>query len=46
MDWVAKLLGLDESFQCSSGVGGGIIMVRILSYSLHIRLTIIPGLRI
>lgn len=27
MDWVAQLLGLDESFHNASGVGGGIIMV-------------------
>ncbi|KAL8290024.1 hypothetical protein RQP46_002963 [Phenoliferia psychrophenolica] len=26
MDWVAKLLGLDASFQNGSGIGGGIIM--------------------
>jgi aromatic-L-amino-acid/L-tryptophan decarboxylase len=33
MDWVAQLLGLDESFHNASGVGGGIIMVRARSTS-------------
>lgn len=28
VDWAARMLGLDDSFLCKSGQGGGIILVR------------------
>lgn len=40
MDWVAQLLGLDESWHNSSNVGGGVIMVRLLSNHVLLRLSV------
>jgi hypothetical protein len=33
-DWAAKLIGLDETFHGASGVGGGILLVRLASILL------------
>jgi len=35
MDWCAKLLGLDEKFHTSSGIGGGVLQVSIVSEIIH-----------
>jgi aromatic-L-amino-acid decarboxylase len=32
MDWMAQILGLEQHFQLSHGVGGGVILVRGPTY--------------
>lgn len=32
MDWSVQLLGLDDAFLTSNGIGGGIIMVNEVTY--------------
>ena len=40
MDWGVRLLGLDDRFLTKSGVGGGVIQVRLFSGHCHPYLTL------